>query len=137
MERRSTSSDRKESSDENRTSIPLDLTNSMTSMALWVRESESAIVYCHATHSGEEKSPLGNPSHVLAVTVLPQETGSTNNDINTVNTSLNGEPGIIHVATDMGEDPVMKGSHQESMREVLHWVLLDERKTHLDLFKPN
>lgn len=36
--------------------------------------------------------------------VFPQERTRTDNDINTVNTSLDGQSGVIHVASDMGQD---------------------------------
>lgn len=42
--------------------------------------------------------------HVLAVRVLSQERAGTNDNIDTVNTSLNSDLDIVHVAADVGQD---------------------------------
>jgi len=42
--------------------------------------------------------------HVLAVRVLSQERAGTDNDIDTVNTSLNSNLDIVHVAANVGQD---------------------------------
>ena len=49
-------------------------------------------------------SGLGNVGHVLAVRELPQELGCSHDDVDTVDTSLNCYPGIIHVAANVGEN---------------------------------
>jgi hypothetical protein len=75
--------------------MPLDLTNSMTSMALrGLAQVDGRLV----------DLLLGDPRHVLAVRVFPQERTRSDNDIDTVNTSLNSETGVIHVTSNMGED---------------------------------
>lgn len=52
--------------------------------------------------NGKNDSRLGNPSHVLTVRVLPQERRGTNDNVDTVNTSLNSQSGIVHVASNVG-----------------------------------
>ena len=42
--------------------------------------------------------------HVLAVRVLSQERAGADNDIDTVNTSLNSNLDIVHVAANVGQD---------------------------------
>lgn len=42
--------------------------------------------------------------HVLAVRVLSQERTGTNDNVDTVNTSLNGNLDIVHVAADVSQD---------------------------------
>ena len=53
---------------------------------------------------------LGDPGHVLAVRVFTEERRGTDDDIDTVNTGLNGEAGVVHVTSDVGQDPVVPGS---------------------------
>jgi hypothetical protein len=38
------------------------------------------------------------------VRVLPQERRSTNDDIDTINTSLDSDPGIVHVTSNVCEN---------------------------------
>lgn len=77
--------------------MPLDLTYSMTSMALQgVSEDQSE------WEAGD--SLLGDPGHVLAVRVFPQERTRPDNDIDTVNTRLDGESGVVHVASNVRQD---------------------------------
>lgn len=45
-----------------------------------------------------------NVSHILAVRVLPQERAGANDDIDTVDTSLNSDFDIVHVTPDVGQD---------------------------------
>ena len=47
---------------------------------------------------------LGDPGHVLTVRVLTEERRSSNDDIDTVDTSLNSETGVVHVTTNVGKD---------------------------------
>ena len=49
-------------------------------------------------------SLLGDPCHILTVRVFSQERTRTNNNINTIHTSLHSESSIIHVTSDMGQD---------------------------------
>ena len=42
--------------------------------------------------------------HVLAMRVLPQVLRGTDNDIDTVNTSLNSDLDIVHVTSDVSQD---------------------------------
>lgn len=56
------------------------------------------------TRNREEHSRLGDPGHVLAVRVFPQERRRANDDINTVHTGLDGDTRIVHVASDVGEN---------------------------------
>ena len=49
-------------------------------------------------------SRLGDPGHVLAVRVLTEERRSTNDDVDTVDTSLDSDTGVVHVASDVGKN---------------------------------
>lgn len=49
-----------------------------------------------------DDSRLGNPGHVLTVRVLPQERRSTDDNVNAVDTSLNSQSSIVHVASNVG-----------------------------------
>lgn len=49
-------------------------------------------------------SLLGDPSHVLSVRVFPEERTRSDNDIDTIHTGLDGESGVVHVTSNMGED---------------------------------
>lgn len=49
-------------------------------------------------------SGLLNVGHILAVAVLTEEAGSADDDIEAVDTSLNSELGIAHIATDVSQD---------------------------------
>jgi hypothetical protein len=55
---------------------------------------------------------LVDVGHVLAVGVLPQERRGSNNDIHSVNSSLDGYPGIVHVASDVRQNLLTKVSQQ-------------------------
>jgi hypothetical protein len=46
------------------------------------------------------------------VGVLPQERRGSNNDIHSVNSSLDGYPGIVHVASDVRQNLLTKVSQQ-------------------------
>ena len=48
---------------------------------------------------------LGDPGHVLSVRVFSEERRGTDDDVDTVNTSLDGETGVIHVTSNVSEDP--------------------------------
>lgn len=97
MERRSTRSERNESSEEKRISRPLDLTKLMTSMAVYTCQIASSAVGILSTH-------VLDVGHVLAVGVLPQVRGGANDDIDAVNTCLDGDSCVVHVAADVGEN---------------------------------
>lgn len=47
---------------------------------------------------------LDDVVHILAMAVFPQVLGSADDDVEAVNTSLDGEPGVAHVAADMGQN---------------------------------
>lgn len=47
---------------------------------------------------------LGDVVHVLAVGVLSQELGGADDDVNTVYPGLDGNLGVVHVATDVRQD---------------------------------
>ena len=49
-------------------------------------------------------SRLGDPGHVLAVRVFSEERRSSDNNIDTVDTGLNGNSGVVHVTPDVCED---------------------------------
>jgi hypothetical protein len=42
--------------------------------------------------------------HVLAVAVLAEVAGGSDNDIEAIDTGFDGDPGIVHVASYVGED---------------------------------
>lgn len=79
MESKSTKSDRKESSDENLISMFLDLTNSMTSMAVYVSTKREQRDLSQSTEARSLKhvemmpAHLEDISHILSVGVFPQE----------------------------------------------------------------
>lgn len=47
---------------------------------------------------------LDNPLHVFAVAVLAQELGGSNDDVEAVDAGLNGQLGVAHVTSDVGQD---------------------------------
>lgn len=49
-------------------------------------------------------SSLSDPCHVLAVRVFTQEGRSANDDIDTVDTSLDSQAGVVHVTPDVSKD---------------------------------
>lgn len=49
-----------------------------------------------------------NVGHVLAVRELAEERGGSNDDVDTVDTCLNSNPGVVHVASDVGENPEVR-----------------------------
>jgi hypothetical protein len=48
---------------------------------------------------------LGDPGHVLSVRVFSEERRGTDDDVDTVNTRLDGETGVVHVTSNVGENP--------------------------------
>jgi hypothetical protein len=48
---------------------------------------------------------LGDPSHVLAVRVFTEERRGTDDDVDTIDTGLDGESGVVHVTSDVSQDP--------------------------------
>lgn len=73
---------------------------------------------------------LGDPGHVLAVRVFTKERGSSNDNINTVDTGLNGQTGIIHVASNVSENP---GNEKRVSTQATFY---SKMTTHLDRFNP-
>lgn len=47
---------------------------------------------------------LGDVRHILAVAELAQERRSTDDDVHAVHASLDSDPGVVHVAANVGED---------------------------------
>jgi hypothetical protein len=49
------------------------------------------------------------------VRVFTEERRCTDNDVNTVHTGLDSELGVIHVASDVGEDPVVNARQERKL----------------------
>ena len=111
-ERRSTRSERNESSLEKRTSRPLDLTNSMTSIAVCQLVNTTSDIgpipagRCEIFHNAPvpDSTHVNDVGHVLSVRVLAQVRRRANDNIETIDTGFYGHAGVVHVAAHVGQD---------------------------------
>lgn len=68
--------------------------------AFWDHDSQNGRA---CTRPGKQQTYL-DVGHVLAVRVLTEERAGANDDIDTVNASLDGDLDIVHVASHVSED---------------------------------
>lgn len=98
----------------------------MTSMAVFCGVSAHVLESC--VDAGFSYLDVG---HVLAVGVLSQERAGTDNDVDTVNTGLDSDPDIVHVASDVGKDLGLEAELADGLA-VLAGLLRCARASELD-----
>lgn len=64
------------------------------------------------------KSSILDVRHILAMAVFAEIAGGSDNDVEAINTGLDGDLGILHVASYVGEDLCASVSQIESMLSV-------------------
>jgi hypothetical protein len=74
---------------------------------------------------------LGDVRHILAMGEVPQELGSAHDDIDTIDTGLDCDTGVVHVASDVCDDLGLEAKFADGLT-VLSRLLRSGRRGELD-----